>query len=119
MGKVSKSIKKAFDTEPVYNKKYLKARIKSYNAKINTNFHNNKISKEGFQCICLSVILIDSVFRTGNNYYLQVFLEECKYIVKEKNISKYFIDDIEISPDSDGENSDEEDSDEGNFDEEN
>ena len=31
--------------------------------KINTNFHNNKISKEGTQCICLSVILIDSVFR--------------------------------------------------------
>ena len=31
--------------------------------KINTNFHNSKISKEGTQCICLSVILIDSVFR--------------------------------------------------------
>ena len=30
----------------------------------------------------LSVILIDSVYRTGKNYYPQVFLEECKYIVK-------------------------------------
>ena len=27
----------------------------------NTNFHNNKIPKEGSQCICLSVILLDSV----------------------------------------------------------
>ena len=26
----------------------------------------------------LSVILIDSVFRTAKNYYPQVFIEECK-----------------------------------------
>ena len=63
------SIKKELDSEPVCNEKYLKAKIKSYNGKINTNFHNNKIPKEGSQFICLSVILIDSDFRTGKNYY--------------------------------------------------
>ena len=31
---------------------------------------------------------------------VQVFIEECKYVVKGKNISKYIIDDIEISSDS-------------------
>ena len=41
------SIKKEFDSEPVSNEKYLKAKIKPYNGKINTNFHNNKIPKEG------------------------------------------------------------------------
>ena len=41
--------------------------------KINTNFHNNKIPKEGSQFICLSVILINFVFRTGKIYYPQVF----------------------------------------------
>ena len=60
--------------------------------------------------------LINSVFRTDNNYYPQVFLEECKYLVKEKKISKYIIEKIEISSDSDRENSN---SDEENFDEEN
>ena len=90
----------------MYNEKYLKAKIKSYNGKINTNFHNNRIPKEGSQCICLSVILIDSVFRTGKNYYLQMFLEECKYVVREKKISKYIINGIESSSDSDRENSD-------------
>ena len=68
-GKKKYIIKKEFDSEPVYNEKYLKAKIKSYNGKINTNFHNNKIPREGSQFICLSVILIDSVFRTGKNYY--------------------------------------------------
>ena len=58
--KIKNTIKKEFDNEPVYNEKYLKAKIKYYNGKINTNFHNNEIPKEGFQCICLSVILIDS-----------------------------------------------------------
>ena len=58
--KVKNTIDKEFDSEPVYNGKYLKAKIKSYKGKINTNFHNNKIPKEDSQCICLSVILIDS-----------------------------------------------------------
>ena len=95
--KIKISIKKEFDSEPVYHEKYLKTKMKSYNRKINTNFHNNEIPKEDSQYICLSVILIDSVFRTGENYYPQVFLEECKYAVKEKKISKYIIDDTEIS----------------------
>ena len=61
-GKVKNSLKKEFDSEQVYNEKYLKTKIKSHNGKINTNFHNNKIPKEASQFICLSVILIDFVF---------------------------------------------------------
>ena len=45
------SFTKEFDSEPVYNEKYLKAKIKSYNGKINTNFHDNEIPKEGSQFI--------------------------------------------------------------------
>ena len=70
--KVSNSIKKEFNTVPVYNKKYLKTKIKSYKVKINIIFYNNKIPKEGLQCICLSVILIDSVYRKDKSYYPQV-----------------------------------------------
>ena len=51
--KVKNSLKKEFDSEPVYNEKYLKAKIKSYNGKINTNFHGSKIPKKGSQLICL------------------------------------------------------------------
>ena len=94
------------NSEPVYNEKYLKANVKSYNGKINRNFCNNKIPKEGSQFIFLSVILYDSIFRTGKNYYPQVFLEECRYVVKEKNIPEYITDGIEFFSDSDRENSD-------------
>ena len=65
--KVSKVIKKGFDSEFVYNDKYLKTKVEPYEGKINTNFHDDKVPREGSQYICLSVILIDSVFRTGKN----------------------------------------------------
>ena len=50
------------------------------------------------------------MFKVGISYHLQVFLEECKHIIKEKEINKYIYDDLEISPDgSDEEDSNEED----------
>ena len=52
--------------------------------------------------------MIDFVFRTGKNYYPQVFLEEYKYVVREKKIPEYVTDEIEISLNSDREDSDEE-----------
>ena len=117
--KFSNIIKKELDSKAVYNEKYLKTKIKSYNGKINTSFYNNKIPKESSQCICLSVILIDLVYRKDKSYYPQVFLEECKYADKKKT-SKFITDDIEISiDDSDKEDSDKENSDEKNSTEEN
>ena len=125
-------MKKEFDSEPVNNEKYLTAKIKSYNGKINTNFHNNKIPKEGFQCFCLSNILIDSVFTAGKHYYPQEFVEECKYALKEKRcqsllltmMPKFITNNIEIFDDSERKDSDEgisikKNSDEEIFDEEN
>ena len=80
--KVKNNIKKEFGIEPVYNKKDIKGKIKSYNEKINANFHDNKIPNEYSILICLSVILINSVFQIDKNYYYQLFVEECKYVVK-------------------------------------
>ena len=46
-GKVSNTVQKQFDSEPVYNGNYLKTKIKSY----------DKMPKRGSHCICLSVVL--------------------------------------------------------------
>ena len=40
--KVSDTIKKGFDSEPAYSEKYLKTKIKSFEEKNDTNFHNDK-----------------------------------------------------------------------------
>ena len=47
-----------------------------------------------------------------------MFLEECKYVVKERKIPKYIINDVEICSDSDRENSNKKKSDEEKSDEE-
>ena len=72
-GKKVNNIKKEFDSKPLYNEIYLKTKIKSYNGKTNTNFHDSKTAKEGSQLIFLSVILIDSIFRKDKSYYPLVF----------------------------------------------
>ena len=103
--KVSNITKKELESNPVYNEKCIKTKIKE--KQNNTSFHNNKIPKEDSEYTFLSVILIDPVFRAGENYYLQVILEECKYIIKDKkqSIKKFITNNIEISSDdSDKEN---------------
>ena len=49
--KIKGSIRKEFDIEPLYNEKYLKAKMKFCNGKVSTYFHNNKILREGSQLI--------------------------------------------------------------------
>ena len=64
--------------------------------------------------------MIDSAFRTGKNYYSQVFLEECKYVFKKKKMPEYITNKIEIYSDgSYREDPDEENSDIENLNEEN
>ena len=71
--KVKNNIENEFDSEPVYNEKYLRAKMKSYNKKINSNYYDNKIPKEDSKCMCLSVILIDS----GFYYQVKIIMIKC------------------------------------------
>ena len=80
--KVNADVKKEFDSEPVYNKIFLKTKIKSYGDGA-TDFHDKELSKAGSNYTCLAVITIDSALKKDENYYPQVFLKECKYTEKE------------------------------------
>ena len=48
-------------------------------------------------------MLIDAVFKMGWVYYPQVFLKECKYVVKCNTMTKLINDDLEISSDDSNE----------------
>ena len=74
----------------MYNDKHIKTKIEFYNNKVHTNFQHNKIPKDNEYCVCLSVILVDSIFvDSDKEYYPQLFLEEWKYAIKKKKNSKY------------------------------
>ena len=51
------TLKKEFNSEPVYNKKILKTKKKSYGGEA-TDFYDNEIPKAGSDCTCLAVITI-------------------------------------------------------------
>ena len=84
--KIGDLLKKESDREPVYDNKYIKTKIKIYNNKINTNFQGNKIPEDNECCACLFVILSDSIINVDEKLYPQIFLEECKYVIKKKKI---------------------------------
>ena len=66
-----------FDSEPVYgdNDKCIKAKIKSYEDKINTNFQGKTIPEEYASYKCLSLTMFDGVIRLSEKYYLQTLLQ--------------------------------------------
>ena len=104
--KIEKLMKIDFESKPVYgdDDKYIKTKIKTYEKSIITNFHNKKTPKEKASCKCLSIIMIDSVIKANEKYYLQKLLEECKYIQEKIKTENYINEDLEKSElDSDSE----------------
>ena len=100
-----------FDSEPVYgdNDKYIKAKIKMYEDRVNTNFQGKKVSKENATYKCLSLIMLDSVIRVNKKYYPQIFLEECKYVIRKNKMENLINDDLDLnsSDESDSESDNE------------
>ena len=80
---------------PVYDKKYIKAKIREFNGVIKTNFLGNEIPKESMHYTCITCITIDSVMRMEKKNYPQVYLEECKYKMKKTKIAKFITAELE------------------------
>ena len=69
----------------------MKIKIKSHGDKV-TEFYDKKSLKFDSNHTCLAVISFDSALKINDNYYLQVFLKECKYI--EKKVIRHIIDNL-------------------------
>ena len=102
-GKIRGLIGKNFDSEPVWVDKNIKTKIKLYLDRVNTNFQGKEVPKENASYKCLSLIMLDSVIKTGNKYHPQTLLEECKYENKMENLIN---DDFDSSGESDNESGD-------------
>ena len=59
LDKVSNDIKKEFDSEPVYDKKFLKTKIKSHGDEV-TDLQDKELPKVGSNYTSLAVINVDS-----------------------------------------------------------
>ena len=85
---------------PVYDQTYIKAKVREYDGVITTNFVGTGIPKGNMDYVCIVCITIDSVMKTENKNYLQVYLEECKYKVKKIQISRFINAELDSNSDS-------------------
>ena len=94
----------------MYNDKYIKTKIKIYNDRAYTNFQYNKMPKGNEYCTCLSVILLDSILvNSDKECFPQIFLEECKYMMKNRELMNTINEDLVLSKSNDDESDNESD----------
>ena len=78
-----------FHSEPIYEDKYLRAKVREFDGVIKTNLLSNDMPKENMHYTCIACIAIDSVINIDKKNHPQVCLEECKYKVKKIQMSRF------------------------------
>ena len=79
-GKIKNTLKIKFHSMPIYDEKYIKAKVREFNHVI--NFLSSEIPKVNVHYTCIACITIDSVIKMEKKYYSQVYFEECKNKIK-------------------------------------
>ena len=92
-----------FHSKPIYEQKYLKAKVREFDGVIKTNILGNDMPKENMHYTCIACITIDSVMRIDKKNHPQVYLEECKYRVKKIQMSRFINTELKSDSDSDSE----------------
>ena len=98
--KIKEKLNIKFHSMPVYDEKYIKAKVREFNGVIKTNFLGDEIPKEDMHYTCIACITIDSVMRMEKKNYPQVYLEECKYKIKKIKMSKFINTELESESES-------------------
>ena len=99
--KIKETLNIKFHSIPVYDEKYIKAKVREFNGVIKTNFLGDAIPKESMHYTCIVCITNNSVMRMKKNNYPEVYLEECKYKPKKIKMTKFT--DTELEPESEPE----------------
>ena len=90
-----------FHSQPIYENKYLKVKVREFDGSIKINFLGNGLPKEHTYYTCIACITLDSVLKMNKKNYPQVYLEECKYKVKKINTPRFINVELESDLESD------------------
>ena len=63
-----------FHSEPVYEYKYLKAKVRKFNGVIKTKFLGNDMPKENMYYTCIACVTIDSVLKIDKKKIIRKFI---------------------------------------------
>ena len=78
-----------FYSDPVYEYRYLKVKVREFDGSIKTNILGNDMPKENMHYTCTACITIGSVLKIDKKNHPQVYLEECKYKAKKIQMSRF------------------------------
>ena len=109
--KISDLDNKKFDSDPVYNNKYINAKIRSCKNDIITNFRNidnknNKLPEQNKLCKCISLISLDSIIKNDKKYHPETLLQECMYKVINRKVEN-IVTNFDLSSESENESDNE------------
>ena len=76
-------------SQPIYDEKYIKTKVKT--------FSSDEISKEKNHYVCIPAVCIDSVLRVDKKNYPQIYLEQCKYKIKKRELVSLIDNEVDLS----------------------
>ena len=68
--KIKNVLNVKFHSQPIYDDKYIKTKVKAFNNTINTLFLGDEIPKERNHYVCISAICIDSILKADKEIIL-------------------------------------------------
>ena len=68
--------------------------MRTYGAKVYTNFHGLNVSEDDIESESFTVTSIDSLLVYGRKYYLQVYLDNFDYETVIKQMTDYLDDNL-------------------------
>ena len=92
-----------FHSEPIYGKKYLKAKVREFDGDIKTNFLSNDLPKKKYVLYLHCLHNYWFCFKNEQKNYAQVYLEECKYKIKKIQKSRFINVELESDLESEAE----------------
>ena len=87
-------------SDVIYDDQYIRTKVKTFKM-VKTLFSDDIIPEERVECECVSCISVDSVLKIEKKWYPQVYLEQCKYKVKERKIKNLIGYDLDSDYESD------------------
>ena len=63
-----------FHSQPIYENKYLKAKVREFDGSIKTNFSGNNLPNENTYYTCIACISIDSIIKMNKKKIIHKFI---------------------------------------------
>ena len=95
--KIKRLLGTRFHSQPLYENKYIKTKVKTFSGVTSTFFSKDDLSKEKSHDICIAAICIDSVLKVEKKTYPQIYLKQCKYKLKKRKPVGFIDVEVDIS----------------------